>query len=138
MIMVLLYKILSMTSTCVGIKKIIEKKWTQKIYLMNLFLASPMDQCKYVILLLYSYNSCFLLKSNMKFRKVNKKLIKGEFWLIKPETFFSDWYIWIRINNFLLDTFEIYWRISYLQKTSDCMWCLKRYWLCCSWHSGHI
>lgn len=55
---------------------------------MNLFLASPMDQCKYVILLSYSYNSCFLLKSNMKFRKVNKKLIKGEFWLIKPETFF--------------------------------------------------
>lgn len=85
--MVLLYKILSMTSTCVGIK-LIEKKWTQKIYLMNLFLAFPMDQCKYVILLLYSYNSCFLLKSNMKFRKINKKLIKGEFWLIKPETFF--------------------------------------------------
>lgn len=86
--MVLLYKILSMTSTCVGIKKIIEKKWTQKIYLMNLFLASPMDQCKYVILSLYCYNSFFLLKNNMKFRKVNKKLIKGEFWLIKPETFF--------------------------------------------------
>lgn len=55
---------------------------------MNMFLASPMDQCKYVILLLYSYNLCFLLKSNMKFRKINKKLIKGEFWLIKPETFF--------------------------------------------------
>lgn len=69
-------------------KKNYRKKWTPKIYLMNMFLASPMDQCKYVILLLYSYNLIFLLKSNMKFRKVNKKLIKGEFWLIKPETFF--------------------------------------------------
>lgn len=65
-----------------------KKNGPKNIYLMNLFLASPIDQCKYVILLLYSYNSCFLLKSNMKFRKINKKLIKGEFWLIKPETFF--------------------------------------------------
>lgn len=69
-------------------KKNYRKKMDPKIYLMNLFLASPMDQCKYVILSLYSYNSFFLLKSNMKFRKVNNKLIEGEFWLIKPETFF--------------------------------------------------
>lgn len=68
--------------------KTYRKKMDPKNIFNELVLASPMDQCKYVIFLLYSYNSCFLLKSNMKFRKINKKLIKGEFWLIKPETFF--------------------------------------------------
>lgn len=69
-------------------KKNYRKKMDPKNIFNELVLASPMDQCKYVILSLYSYNSFFLLKSNMKFRKVNKKLIEGEFWLIKPETFF--------------------------------------------------
>lgn len=68
--------------------KTYRKKMDPKNIFNELVLASAMDQCKYVIFLLYSYNSCFLLKSNMKFRKINKKLIKGEFWLIKPETFF--------------------------------------------------
>lgn len=68
--------------------KTYRKKMDRENIFNELVLASAMDQCKYVILLLYSYNLCFLLKSNMKFRKVNKKLIKGEFWLIKPETFF--------------------------------------------------
>lgn len=41
MIMVLLYKILSMTSTCVGIKKIIEKKMDPKNIFNELVFGIP-------------------------------------------------------------------------------------------------